>query len=110
MNSPPVNIVSVPYSTQIKYVTSFTYCVYNFIANKSITLGVNLYDSDGYVIDVKNITMDGIDYENWGTDDNYLLNYICSTLGFTITTPPPPPIINDETVILENAVLDTPLP
>lgn len=120
MNSPSVNIVSSPYSTQIRYVTSFTYCVQHFIANQSITLSVNLYDSDGYVIDVKTIIMSGSDYQLWGLDDDYLLRYICSTLGFTMLTttttpidipdiPEIPPAL-DNTMQTTTTQIDTPIP
>lgn len=49
--------------------------------NKSVRFGVRLMDSNENVISHQNITISGEEYENWGSDDNYIENLILTKLG-----------------------------
>jgi predicted transcriptional regulator len=49
--------------------------------NKSVRFAVRLMDSDDNVILSQNITIFGEEYENWGSDDNYIENLILTKLG-----------------------------
>jgi hypothetical protein len=49
---------------------------------KSITLSVSLL-TNNINIDNKIITISGKDYNNWGNDDNYIVNFVLNNLGLT---------------------------
>jgi len=48
--------------------------------NEFAIFTVKLMDGNGSVIDVKSIRMDGDDYNGWGLDDDYVVNFILSKL------------------------------
>lgn len=50
----------------------------------SARIVVRLLDESGNMMDLSFITMDGEDYTNWGSDDNYIINFVATKLGFTI--------------------------
>jgi hypothetical protein len=47
--------------------------------NSSATIIILLYPVEGDIIS-RIIEMDGSDYANWGSDDNYLINFIKNKL------------------------------
>ena len=50
----------------------------------SATFRVSFYDSDNNCISNKYITLEGQAYLDWGTDDQYVINYVAAELGFTL--------------------------
>ena len=50
----------------------------------SARINVELLDEKNNMMDFKIITMEGEDYVNWGSDDNYIINFVANKLGFTI--------------------------
>jgi hypothetical protein len=67
-------------------ITSFSVVVRDVILNTRATLVVQCYDSSNKVIDVKTLVLTGADYDNWGSSDQYIFNYVASHLGFTVIT------------------------
>jgi hypothetical protein len=65
-------------------ITNFSVVVRDVILNTRATLVVQCYDASGKVIEVKNLVLTGADYQNWGADDHYIVNYVARQLGFTI--------------------------
>ena len=65
-------------------ITSFQYSIVDFIAGKSITVRVLLFDQNNHPVEFKNIVLEGIYYKGWANDDSYLMNYVASTLGLII--------------------------
>ncbi len=51
--------------------------------NKSARFSVRLLDSTGGLIDIKFVELTGTDYDNWGDDDDYVVEYILSELGMS---------------------------
>ncbi len=49
--------------------------------NKSVRFPVRLMDSNENVISNQTITIYGDEYENWGSDDNYIESLILTKLG-----------------------------
>jgi hypothetical protein len=49
--------------------------------NKSVRFPVRLMDSNENVISNQTITISGDEYENWGSDDNYIESLILTKLG-----------------------------
>ena len=90
-----VPVVSSPYEPNPKYINSFTYSVNELQLSKQITFNVVLFDQNKLPLCAQLITMGGEDYANWGSDDSYVIHFICSKLGLTPLsdiTPPVPPV------------------
>jgi hypothetical protein len=64
-------------------ITSFTVSIYQVVLFVKARLTVALYDN-GTFISVKDIDIEGEDYLQWPQDDNYIINYVCNKLGFTL--------------------------
>ena len=48
----------------------------------SISLGVSLF-ADNALVENKTIDVTGEDYNNWGNDDQYIVNFVLNKLGLT---------------------------
>lgn len=49
---------------------------------ESVSLDVHFYDSSAnYVFRVESIKLVGSNYDNWGTDDNYIINKVIEILN-----------------------------
>jgi len=79
------NVVPVVFSSEIKYTCGFRYAVAEFDVNKRILFRVLLIDQHGQPLEVKMVELSGTNYTSWGNDDSYLLNFIASSLGFTLS-------------------------
>ena len=66
------------------HITSFNVSIRDVVLNTSATLVVQLFDSNNKIIEVKNLILTGQDYDNWGADDKYIINYVANKLGFTL--------------------------
>ncbi len=74
---------------------------------KQANISVVLYDTNGIAFELKQLQMTGADYDAWSTDDDYVVQYVCSQLGFNIT-----PVIQEpvaETPVAETPVAETPV-
>ena len=49
---------------------------------KSITVRVGLY-TDNTLVDNRMIDIAGTDYDNWGNDDNYIIDFVLTSLNLT---------------------------
>ena len=56
----------------------------------SARIRVNLYNLAGQLIDIANVILSGDDYANWGSDDQYIINYVANALGFQLPPTPEP--------------------
>lgn len=62
--------------------------VVNITLFESVTISVFLKDVDNNLIDTTYFTLKNEEYDNWGSDDDYILDLILSKLGLVQTTPP----------------------
>lgn len=51
--------------------------------DESATFNVRLLDADGRLVKIERVTMEGSDYSNWSNDDNYVVNFLLTSLGLT---------------------------
>ena len=65
-------------------ITKITITTHNIIINYSINLLVGYYDDKDKYVETIHLVLDGEDYKQWGSDDNYLLNWVCNKLNLTI--------------------------
>jgi hypothetical protein len=47
-------------------------------------LSYQLFNAAGHAIYSNGLTLSGADYENWGADNYYLVEYVATTLGLTL--------------------------
>ena len=75
----------VPYD-QITTIIIYSFNIENIDLDlfNSAKIRVSLLGEKGNAVDVKYVVMAGEDYTNWGNDDQYVINFVASTLGFTI--------------------------
>jgi hypothetical protein len=67
-----------------KVVSSFDVQNIELVLFNSARIRVAILDENGNMLDLTFLTMEGEDYTNWGSDDNYIINYVATKLGFTI--------------------------
>ena len=56
----------------------------NIVLYQSVDILVKLFDANQALCDVKVLSLNGDDYQNWGANDNYILNISCTKLGITL--------------------------
>lgn len=66
----------------INRIGKFTLNISNLIIKLSADIIVSLFDIDNKYISTITLPLVGEDYENWGSDDDYLISYVCNKLGF----------------------------
>lgn len=62
--------------TDITTLTSFEINSVNVILNTSADILIYLKNSDNVIVASEMIIIDGIDYANWGSNDQYIVNFI----------------------------------
>jgi hypothetical protein len=70
--------------TTVKVICGFEVEVINVILNTSAKLTVRLYDQNNMVVNVQVMDLSGQDYKNWGSNDDYIINYVAQKLGFVL--------------------------
>lgn len=73
-------------STQVvtNIITSFIVTVTNIQLFTSANLVVDLYNADPKLVNTVNLILAGDDYTNWANNDQYIINYVATKLGFVI--------------------------
>ena len=121
-----IPVVPTPLTPNPPMICGFRYTVNALEFNSYITFNVILLDQTNTPLSVRQVTMAGEDYNNWGNSDQYVIDFICTTLGLTPLDPPivipddpvpvpvpvPEPIPEPEVLIPEPEVLipDDPVP
>jgi hypothetical protein len=57
--------------------------VNNLIIGLSVDIMVLIKDSNGNIFKVEGVHIEGEEYNNWGNDDQYLVNLVLSKIGLT---------------------------
>ena len=96
-----VPVVPTPLVVDIPNICGFSYTVNTLELNSFITFNVILSNEIGTPIAVKQVTLAGEDYANWGNNDDYVISYICTSLGLT---PLPDPTTPTDTTIVDGPV------
>ena len=77
-----------PFETvTIKHKHSFSINIIDIKIFKSVMISVEFFDENNDRVDVARLQLTGDDYSNWGTDDNYLVNYVANKYGMTVKAP-----------------------
>lgn len=51
--------------------------------NKSAIFSVKMFDENSSLVSIERVDIIGDDYNNWGSDDNYVVTFIFNKLGLT---------------------------
>jgi hypothetical protein len=62
-------------------VTNVTVAVISLDLGKSVTMGVTYLDNNNRAVDRKHVLIEGEDYDVWGLDDQYIINFALQKLG-----------------------------
>ena len=65
-----------PNIKRIVNICKFRYQVLEIVLFKSIRVAVYLFNESDVLIEAKQFTFDGTEYENWAQDDKYIINLI----------------------------------
>ena len=63
-----------------KSITKMDIKVMDLVFFQSVSIMVSLYSEDGTLYDNRMYKLEGIDYTNWGADDNFIVNYVRARL------------------------------
>ena len=85
-----VPVVPTPLVTSTPTIYGFNYTVQSFQLNTQITFNVILVDENSSPLKVSQVCISGDDYQAWGNNDSYVVDYICTALGLTLATPSDP--------------------
>ena len=58
--------------------------VTNIQLNQSADIQVVFCDNTKFMVDSVSFVLSGEDYQNWGTTDNYIINYVCSKYNISL--------------------------
>lgn len=56
----------------------------NYELFKGATIISQLYNSEYKYIKGENLRIEGDEFMNWGTDDQYIINWVCNKLGLEL--------------------------
>jgi hypothetical protein len=68
--------------TTTQTIVRFTLDIVELLLNQSATFRVSLYNINDKLVDTKFVTLEGADYNNWGNEDEYILQFVANDLGF----------------------------
>lgn len=66
-----------------KTIGSMSISITNIIFGVSATFNVLLFEPAGQLIRCDQQTLVGVDYESWGNNDQYVVNYMLNLYGLT---------------------------
>ena len=74
----------VPKETTItKVIGSMSISITNIVFGQSATFNVLLFEPSGQLIRCDQQTLSGPDYDAWGNNDQYVVNYMLNLYGLT---------------------------
>lgn len=79
--------MSIPISPPKEYLqpvliaTSFEISVFNLIIGSNASICVKLKDENDVCFKIETLTLEGSEYKFWGTDDNYIVEWVKIKLG-----------------------------
>jgi hypothetical protein len=92
MNSYNIDVVPKEFVT-IRVANSVEMRIQNLNLGVSVDMTCLIKDENGNIFEVKNVSISGEEYTNWGNNDAYLVTTVLSKLELT-STPNPPPVPN----------------
>ena len=71
--------------TTSRTIVSFTVVCDNVKLFQDATFRVDSLDAEGNVVNRQYLTMSNEQYLAWNNDDSYVINFVATTLGYTIS-------------------------
>lgn len=69
--------------TEVHKIKRICVMVTNVILHVSCTVAYSLFDDTGRIVKTDVLILTGDDYTNWGSNDNYIQDFILTKLGYT---------------------------
>jgi hypothetical protein len=92
MNAYSVNVEPKEFVT-VRVAHSIDMRVQSLNIGVSVDVNCMIKDENGNIFQVRNVTLSGEQYDNWGNNDVYLVTTVLNELGL-IPNPNPPPVPN----------------
>jgi hypothetical protein len=86
------NFIQPATQTETTIITSFIVTVTNVQLFTSANLTVQLCNAEPRLVTTVYLVLAGDDYNNWANNDEYIISYVATTLGFVLAPPAPPTI------------------
>jgi hypothetical protein len=112
-----VSVIPKPFYEIQPMICGFNYKVRSLLLSESVSFSVILYDQFNKTLNIQTITINGEDYNNWGNDDTYIIDFICKKLRLirnttnmmapNVTPQIEIPVV--ETPVVETPVVETPV-
>lgn len=83
MEDNDVKIVSFD-KTTVRTITSFSVQVLQINLFKSALLNIRFFGNNKELVESQILEITGEDYSNWGSDDNYINNFVASKFNLVI--------------------------
>jgi len=77
-------VVPIIGTQNVQVITGFRINIRNVVLNTKAVINVECLNSSNNVIDTKTLIMTGNDYANWGSSDNYVVNWVAQQLNFRL--------------------------
>jgi len=77
-------VVPIIGTQNVQVITGFRINIRNVVLNTKAVINVECLNSSNNVIDTKTLIMTGNDYANWGSSDNYVINWVAQQLNFRL--------------------------
>lgn len=80
-----MDIITIQPLTQTVVQTIYGYNIQvkDVVLGKKAIVLVKMFDSEKKFVKMKQLTIEGQDYQNWGADDNYVYSWVETQLGFS---------------------------
>lgn len=78
------NYIEPSTQTVTNIITSFIVTVTNVQLFTSAILSVDLLNDEPKLINTVSLVLAGEDYNNWANNDDYIINYVATQLGFVL--------------------------
>ena len=69
---------------KITVVVRFAIYISDLVVNTSAVFKVVSFNIRDEPIETVYVTLEGVDYTNWGTNDDYVIQFIATKLGYTL--------------------------
>jgi hypothetical protein len=67
-------------------IVRFSLNIIELVLNQSATFSVLCYDANDKLIETKFVKLEGTDYTDWGSQDDYVVQFVASQLGFNLVS------------------------
>jgi len=77
-------VTSIQFWLVTQTIVRFSLDIIELVLNQSATFSVLCYDANDKLIENKFVKLEGIYYTDWGSHDDYVVQFVATKLGFNL--------------------------